>query len=95
MELEEVGKAISNPLRTLILSLLVQNSHITLDECFRLVKKEYPKIHQETVYRSLEKLHHAGLISKEYSHKSKRLEYNILSKIIQIDFLNKSIKFQE
>ncbi|MGC9781719.1 MAG: transcriptional repressor [Candidatus Heimdallarchaeota archaeon] len=93
MELAKFGKTVSNPIRTLILSILAQNEINTLKECFILVKKEYPSIHRETVYRSLENLFQNGLILKEYSHVKKRLVYKLKSKKLVVNLLERTAKF--
>jgi len=66
--------------RELILAELRRcGSHPTADELFELVKKKLPRISLATVYRNLEILSNAGLITKlETSGRQKRFDWDVI-----------------
>lgn len=62
--LQRVGQRLT-PQRMAIVELLVQRAgHVTADEIYTVARKRYPYLNVSTVYRTLEMLRDAGIVSE-------------------------------
>ena len=77
MDLNILGKAISNETRTELLRILSKSEGLSLGECYSLAINKYIGIHKESIYRALEKLVKSNLIDKEYCVKRKKIVYKL------------------
>ncbi len=69
----------TNQRERILVELKQCDSHPTADELFERVKKKLPRISLATVYRNLEKLSEAGLITKlEISGRQKRFDWDVV-----------------
>lgn len=68
----------TNQREVILRRLKESKTHPTADELYELVRKDMPRISLATVYRNLEILSEAGVISKlEISGRQKRFDYDI------------------
>jgi Fur family transcriptional regulator, ferric uptake regulator len=67
----------TNQREMILKELRISRQHLTADELYERVKKSMPRISLATVYRNLETLSAAGIITKlEISGRQKRFDYN-------------------
>lgn len=68
----------TNQREIILKELRKSRQHLTADELYVRVKKSMPRISLATVYRNLETLSEAGIITKlEISGRQKRFDYDI------------------
>lgn len=91
MKLSKVCKALSSITRLRILKILVDRRLSAAD-----IHKEYNKyfedrLHRESIYRALEKMVDAEILTKEYDGKRKQLVYFIRHKNLKIDLIEQTV----
>ena len=91
METNEVIDALSTDLRRHILTILAEGPNTTIGVLQSLNERGLSMKHRETVYRALERLVKAGLITKYYSD-DMGLCYKLKKKKIVIEIETRGIK---
>lgn len=95
MDVTEVGKALSNETRVNILRLLDDDSYSSI-ETFERYEAEYAEgKRRETVYRELENLVEAGLLTKEYNQTAGQIEYELRFQRLLIDLGDGTVEANE
>lgn len=61
--LRESGIRLTTPRRAVIEALLLLDTHPTADDLVSLISERYPEVHRSTVYRTLDALTEAGMVS--------------------------------
>ncbi|WP_135851483.1 helix-turn-helix domain-containing protein [Halorussus salinus] len=87
MEITQIGKALSSETRIKILDIVSENGHSSI-ETFEKYGEEYEDDkRRETIYRELENLVKAGLLSKEYDETDSQIVYRLKHQglVINID----------
>lgn len=80
------SKALSSTTRLNLIQLIGENQH-TVSELETMYKKDYDGRTRETIYRELEKLVDAKILSKKYHKHRKKFFYSIDSKEINFKLL--------
>lgn len=67
MEIEQVGRALSNETRLRLLQLIADEPSTAKEAHDRYIDTYTDQKHRESIYRALETLVDAGILTKEYS----------------------------
>ena len=94
MQLEKIGKMLSNSNRIKIIKIVGENRTTTAFDCYNTFRGKYDsKIRRETIYRELERLHESDILIKKYDLNDKKLIYSLKFKKFSLNFINMKIKF--
>lgn len=88
MEITDIGQSLSNETRVKLLRLVTDEtgSAVKLHERY---EAEYAEgKYRETIYRELENLTEAGLLSKEYNEDESQIEYEAKYEYLLVDLAN-------
>lgn len=77
MDVTEVGKALSNGTRVKILRLLADGPRSSIETHERYEERYEEGKRRETIYRELETLVDAGILTKEYNETAGQIEYRM------------------
>lgn len=75
MDLQQVSQALSNPTRLNLIRIIKENP-CSAAEAHRRYIEDYEGKKRESIYRELENLVEASLLSKEYNSQEKEIQYN-------------------
>lgn len=88
MEITAIGQSLSNETRVRILTIVADNPCPAV-EAHRQYEDEFAEgKYRETIYRELENLVEAGLLSKEYNEEEGQIEYKLKHREILLDLAN-------
>lgn len=92
MDVTKVGKALSNETRVKILQILADSPRSSIKTYERYEEKYTEGKHRETVYRELENLVEAGLLTKEYNETASQIEYTFEQRQLLIDLADGTVE---
>ena len=90
MDLHQVSKALSNPTRLNLLGILREDPRSAAD-AHRAYIREYEAKQRESIYRELEILVEASLLSKEYNTDEKEIQYRLRHEELVVDLANRTV----
>jgi DNA-binding transcriptional ArsR family regulator len=92
MDVTKVGKAISNGTRVKILRILADSPRSSIETYERYEAKHAEGKHRETIYRELENLVEAGLLTKTYNETASQIEYSLEQRRLLIDLAHGTVE---
>lgn len=85
MDVTEVGKALSNETRVKVLCLLADGPRSSIETYERYERKYEEGKHRETIYRELETLVDAEILTKEYNETAGQIEYRLKHRHLSVN----------
>lgn len=95
MDVLDLAQALSSRTRVELLELVGDQALTSAEIHRKYEKKKKEPTNRETVYRNLEKLVEAGLLSKGYDQEEKELVYRRYFSVIRIDLAKMELETTE
>ncbi|USZ68737.1 hypothetical protein NGM10_03120 [Halorussus salilacus] len=88
MEITRIGQTLSSETRIKIVRLLADSPDSAVGAFERYERQHEEGKHRETIYRELENLVDAQLVSKEYNDERGRIEYVLRYERLSVDLVD-------
>lgn len=92
MDVSQVLNALSSPKRLRLVQFLGNGDFSAMD-IYKQFSMVDANVHRETIYRDLERLVAADLISKYYDITTKKILYRLSAKKLAIDLVNLKVTY--
>ncbi len=90
---KEVSKKLSSETRLKIIKILDENQ-LSFREVRNIYEDKYKDIRRETVYRELENLREANIVSKRYDEEKKVLLYSLEYDLVKINLSSMELELK-
>jgi len=91
MDLQEVSQALSNPTRINLIKI-VGESPLSAANAHKRYVEMYDGKKRESIYRELENLVDASLLTKEYNNEEKQIQYKLAQEYLGVDLVEITIE---
>jgi DNA-binding transcriptional ArsR family regulator len=86
MDIVEVGSALSNTTRVRLLSIISEHGPLSSKQAHERYVEKFDSKRRESVYKALEKLVDAGILTKFYDREGEGIVYDIEADKLIINF---------
>ena len=91
MNLQEVSQALSNPTRVNLIEMIGEQP-LSASIAHKKYIETYEDKKRESIYRELENLVDASLVTKKYNTEEKKIEYSLTQEYLGIDLVETRIE---
>lgn len=91
MDLQEVSQALSNPTRINLIQM-IREDPMSASIAHKRYIESYEDKKRESIYRELENLVDASLVTKEYNTEEKKIEYSLAHEHLRVDLIQIAVE---